>query len=255
MLCDTCMNILRMNILHINADDHRADGLKALGNAMLVTPNLDSLAASGMTFTRCYTMGSIVGTVCTPSRTMMLTGRSWLRITGVPGALPNDAGDGVLADGQRELVLETLGAEGGLFAQPDDDAFQSAGGLMRAVLGAAGAFGQGGGFAGDVASQPFANGVARATELAGGGLEAVGAREGDELLMQPMTIGAHTVEFKAGAVHAGRMASLARRCCASSGGTAAPSCGVCSTPGASPQGGSRSTQPFPARRKNWIGQC
>jgi hypothetical protein len=49
--------------------------------------------------------------------------------------------------------------------------------------------------------------------------------------MQPVTICTHTVKFKVGAVHAGRMASFARRCCASSGGgAAAPPCGECSTP-------------------------
>ncbi|QOV88020.1 sulfatase-like hydrolase/transferase [Humisphaera borealis] len=80
---------IKPNILHIHADDHRADGLHALGNAMLVTPNLDSLVERGMTFRHCYTMGSMVGAVCTPSRTMMLTGRSWLRIPGSPGAAPN----------------------------------------------------------------------------------------------------------------------------------------------------------------------
>ena len=31
------------NILHIHADDHRADGLHALGNELLRTPSLDSL--------------------------------------------------------------------------------------------------------------------------------------------------------------------------------------------------------------------
>ncbi len=79
------------NILHIHADDHRADGLRALGNPLLQTPNLDSLVERGMTFTHCYTMGSMVGAVCTPSRTMMLTGRSWQRIPGAPGAAPNAA--------------------------------------------------------------------------------------------------------------------------------------------------------------------
>src|SRR6187401_605500 len=68
------------NILHLHADDHRADGLHALGTAMLQTPNLDTLVARGTTFARCYTMGSMVGAVCLPSRTMMLTGKSWLRI-------------------------------------------------------------------------------------------------------------------------------------------------------------------------------
>lgn len=72
----------KFNILHIHADDHRADGLNALGNKLLQTPNLDSLVEHGMTFTHCYTMGSTMGAVCLPSRTMMLTGKSWLRIPG-----------------------------------------------------------------------------------------------------------------------------------------------------------------------------
>ena len=68
------------NILHIHADDHRADGLHALGTELLQTPNLDMLVGRGMTFTHCYTMGSMLGAVCLPSRTMLLTGKSWLRI-------------------------------------------------------------------------------------------------------------------------------------------------------------------------------
>lgn len=79
------------NILHIHADDHRPDGLRALGTALLQTPNLDTLVERGMTFTRCYTMGSMSGAVCTPSRTMMLTGRSWLRIPAAPAAAANAA--------------------------------------------------------------------------------------------------------------------------------------------------------------------
>ncbi|MEI7900155.1 MAG: sulfatase-like hydrolase/transferase [bacterium] len=82
----------RPNILHIHADDHRADGLRALGNPALQTPNLDTLVERGVTFTHCYTMGSMIGAVCTPSRTMMLTGRSWQCIPKAPNALPN-AGD------------------------------------------------------------------------------------------------------------------------------------------------------------------
>ncbi len=78
----------RPNILHIHADDHRADGLHALGNSILQTPNLDWLVEHGMTFNHCYTMGSMIGAVCTPSRTMMLTGRSWQRIPKAPGASP-----------------------------------------------------------------------------------------------------------------------------------------------------------------------
>jgi arylsulfatase A-like enzyme len=83
--------VVKPNILHIHTDDHRADGLGALGTPILQTPNLDKLVESGMTFTHCYTMGSMVGAVCTPSRTMLLTGRSWQRIPGAPGATSNAA--------------------------------------------------------------------------------------------------------------------------------------------------------------------
>lgn len=82
---------VKLNILHIHADDHRADGLHALGTPLLRTPNLDSLVERGTTFAHCYTMGSMTGAVCTPSRTMMLTGRSWQRIPGAPGAAPDAA--------------------------------------------------------------------------------------------------------------------------------------------------------------------
>lgn len=82
---------IKPNILHIHADDHRPDGLHALGAPLLQTPNLDSLVDRGMTFTHCYTMGSMTGAVCTPSRTMMLTGRSWQRIPGAPDAASNAA--------------------------------------------------------------------------------------------------------------------------------------------------------------------
>lgn len=79
-LLPTSSRAAKPNILHVHADDHRADGLSAFGHPILKTPNLDTLVARGFTFTHCYTMGSMVGAVCQPSRTMMLTGKSWLRI-------------------------------------------------------------------------------------------------------------------------------------------------------------------------------
>jgi arylsulfatase A-like enzyme len=73
----------KINILHLNADDHRADGATALGNPDKVyTPTLDKLVERGFTFRHCYTMGAMIGAVCTPSRTMMLTGLSWQHIPG-----------------------------------------------------------------------------------------------------------------------------------------------------------------------------
>lgn len=70
------------NILHIHADDFRPDGLGALGNKQVKTPNLDAIVQRGLHFSHCYTQGSMIGAVCLPSRTMMLTGMSWLRIPG-----------------------------------------------------------------------------------------------------------------------------------------------------------------------------
>ena len=89
---ETPRSVTKPNILHLHADDHRPDGLRALGNPILQTPHLDTLDERGLTFTRCYTMGSMIGAVCTPSRTMLLTGRSWQRIPKAPDARPN-AGD------------------------------------------------------------------------------------------------------------------------------------------------------------------
>ena len=77
------------NLLHIHADDHRADGLGALGHPVVKTPNLDSLVGRGFTFTHCYTMGAMVGAVCAPSRTMMLTGQSLFRCPS-PGGKDGD---------------------------------------------------------------------------------------------------------------------------------------------------------------------
>ena len=84
--------------------------------------------------------------------------------------------------------------------------------------------------AGDMAAQPFADSVAGAAELVGGGLEAVGAGEGDELLVAPVAVSFHAIEFPIGAVHRVRIDD-ARRCACSSGGAgAAPPCGGRSTP-------------------------
>ena len=66
----------RPNILLINADDHRPDGIGALGNKELQTPNLDALVRRGCAFRCAYTMGAHVGAVCLPSRTQLLTGYS-----------------------------------------------------------------------------------------------------------------------------------------------------------------------------------
>ncbi len=63
------------NILFVFADDHSYLGVKSLGNEEVITPNLDKLASSGITFTHTYNMGGWNGAVCVASRAMLNTGR------------------------------------------------------------------------------------------------------------------------------------------------------------------------------------
>ncbi len=63
------------NILFLFADDLCFDAIHSMGNDEVKTPNLDRLAARGMTFTHAYNMGSWHGAVCMPSRGMLNTGR------------------------------------------------------------------------------------------------------------------------------------------------------------------------------------
>jgi len=65
------------NILWICTDQQRYDTISALGNPLIRTPHIDSLVASGVSFTRAYCQS----TVCSPSRASFLTGR-YPRTTG-----------------------------------------------------------------------------------------------------------------------------------------------------------------------------
>lgn len=58
------------NILLVVSDDQRPDTIHALGNAVIVTPNLDGLVARGTSFTRAYAGYPI----CHVSRAQILTG-------------------------------------------------------------------------------------------------------------------------------------------------------------------------------------
>lgn len=68
------------NVLLINSDDQRFDTIRALGNREIRTPVLDRLARGGFHFTNLYSQGGLVGAMCLPSRTMLMTGRSVFRI-------------------------------------------------------------------------------------------------------------------------------------------------------------------------------
>lgn len=67
----------RPNFLFILADDQSPFDLKLYNpRSTLETPNLDRLAAQGMVFDGAYHMGSSSGAVCTPSRHMIMSGRT-----------------------------------------------------------------------------------------------------------------------------------------------------------------------------------
>ncbi len=63
------------NVIFIFADDQSYNTIHAHGNSEINTPNLDRLAAQGITFTHAYNMGAWHGAVCVASRTMINTGK------------------------------------------------------------------------------------------------------------------------------------------------------------------------------------
>lgn len=67
----------RPNILFIIVDDQSPFDLKTYNpHSPLDTPNIDRLAARGMVLDQAYHMGAFTGAVCTPSRHMVMSGRT-----------------------------------------------------------------------------------------------------------------------------------------------------------------------------------
>ena len=77
----------RPNVLFILSDDQGAWALRCAGNADIVTPSLDAIAASGVRFTDFF----CVSPVCSPARASLLTGdipsrhgvHDWIRVGSV----------------------------------------------------------------------------------------------------------------------------------------------------------------------------
>lgn len=95
------------NVVILFTDDQRANTIHAWGNEDIYTPNIDRLAAMGVSFPRAYVMGSHHGAVCAPSRAMLLTGRPF---THIPKAFV-DQGQGE-PDTAFTLLPEWLRAQG-----------------------------------------------------------------------------------------------------------------------------------------------
>jgi len=76
----------RPNILFIIVDDQSPFDLRIYNPvSKLDTPNIDRLAAEGMTIDGAYHMGSFSGAVCTPSRHMVMSGRTLWHLPIGPG--------------------------------------------------------------------------------------------------------------------------------------------------------------------------
>ncbi len=78
----------RPNFLFVLVDDQSPFDLRVYDpKSTLQTPTIDRLAAQGMTFDGAYHMGSFSGAVCTPSRHMIMSGRTVWHLPIAPGAL------------------------------------------------------------------------------------------------------------------------------------------------------------------------
>ena len=101
----------RPNILFIIADDQSPFELKTYNSeSSLDTPVIDRLAAGGLVFDRAYHMGSFSGAVCSPSRHMVMSGRTiWhLGGKGKKGKGKNSAMD-ALAENSMAAVFNRAG--------------------------------------------------------------------------------------------------------------------------------------------------
>ncbi len=78
----------RPNILFILVDDQSPFDLKCYDpKSPLETPHLDRLAREGMVFDGAYHMGAYVGAVCSPSRHMIMSGRTVWHLPTAPQAM------------------------------------------------------------------------------------------------------------------------------------------------------------------------
>ncbi|MFC2122015.1 sulfatase-like hydrolase/transferase, partial [Bacteroidota bacterium] len=78
------------NILFLFTDDQRFNTISSLGNDEILTPNIDRLVQSGLSFTHAHIMGGTSGAVSMPSRAMLLTGKSIFHLENKGARIPED---------------------------------------------------------------------------------------------------------------------------------------------------------------------
>jgi arylsulfatase A-like enzyme len=100
----------RPNFLFIIVDDQSPFDLQIYNaKSELQTPNIDRLAAEGMVFDGAHHMGAWVGGVCTPSRHMVMSGRTVWHIPDKPGRMwnPNETNPALVPP---DLAANTMAA-------------------------------------------------------------------------------------------------------------------------------------------------
>jgi arylsulfatase A-like enzyme len=76
------------NVLVLFTDDQRFNTVRALGNPLIQTPNMDRLASSGTSFSQASCQGGIHGALCVTSRFTLMTGRTINHLNGGGDVLP-----------------------------------------------------------------------------------------------------------------------------------------------------------------------
>lgn len=100
----------RPNILFILVDDQSPLDLKIYNPASaLETPHIDRLAREGMVFDGAYHMGANLGAVCTPSRHMIMSGRSVWHLPTAPLAVEKGLCPPDLAEQTMPAVFNRAG--------------------------------------------------------------------------------------------------------------------------------------------------
>jgi len=101
----------RPNILFIIVDDQSPYDLKTYDpDSILETPTINQLAKDGMVIDGAYHMGSFKGAVCTPSRHMVMSGRTLWHLSIGPGAdtAPKDILEHVMASTFNKAGYDTM---------------------------------------------------------------------------------------------------------------------------------------------------
>ena len=111
-----------MNILFIMVDQLRFDYLGCTGHPSIKTPNIDALAARGVSFTQCYVQAPL----CGPSRMSTYTGRYCHSHGATWNGTPLRVGEMTLGDHLRPLGMETYLC-GKTHAAPDSAGMQRLG--------------------------------------------------------------------------------------------------------------------------------